>query len=79
MQKLKFLNDIPMRVIVEYGQKTITVKDFLDFKPGYVIEFEKSVGDQFIVYINNSPIAKAEVVTIGDQLAVRLTEILTKK
>lgn len=78
-QNLDLLLDIPLKVTVELGKATRTVKDILDLSPGSIIELDKLAGEHVDILINNKPIAKGEVVVIDENFGVRVTEILSQR
>ena len=43
---------------------------------GSVLELDRSVGELMDVKINNTVIAKGEVVTVGDKLGISVVEIV---
>ena len=75
---LAFINDIPILLVGVFGERTINVRSFLDFKPGYVLELDKLAGEPIDLYMNGTFIAKGEVIIINEKFGVRLTDIVEK-
>ncbi|WP_053960257.1 flagellar motor switch protein FliN [Sulfobacillus thermosulfidooxidans] len=71
-----FLWDVPMDVEVVLGSTDLSVQDVLEIGPGSVIELERAYGEPVDVYLNGRIVAKGEVVIIGEQFGVKITEIL---
>jgi len=73
---LEMLLDIGLQVTVELGRTKMTIRDVLSLGPGTVVELNRVAGEPVDILINGKPIAKGEVVVIGDMFGVRVTDIL---
>jgi flagellar motor switch protein FliN/FliY len=73
---IDFLWDLPMNVEVILGHTDLSVQDVLDIGPGSVVELERAYGEPVDVYLNDRLVAKGEVVIVGEQFGVKITEIL---
>jgi flagellar motor switch protein FliN/FliY len=58
------------------GTAKMQVCDLLKLKRGSIVELERRVGDPVDIYVNNRLIAKGEVVSVDDKLAITLTEVI---
>ena len=67
---------IPISMTVEVGSTSLKLRDLLRLSQGSVIELDRSVGELMDVKINNTVIAKGEVVTVGDKLGISVVEIV---
>jgi len=76
---IDLLMDVSLRVSVELGRATLSVRDALNMAPGNVVELDKLAGDPVDVLVNGRLIAKGEVVVVDDQFGVRITEIVSPK
>jgi flagellar motor switch protein FliN/FliY len=74
---LDMLLDINLRVSVELGRTTMTIREVLNLGPGTVIELDRLAGEPVDISINGKPIAKGEVVVIGDMFGVRVIDIIS--
>ncbi len=70
------LMDVPLKLTVELGRTTRTVKEILALAPGSVVELDKLSGEAVDILVNEKLIAKGEVVVIDENFGVRITEIL---
>ena len=61
---------------VEVGTTSLKLRDLLRLSQGSVLELDRSVGELMDVKINNTIIAKGEVVTVGDKLGISVVEIV---
>ncbi len=77
--RLKMLYDIPLEISVELGRTRMTLKQILDMDIGSIIELEKLTGEPVDVLVNGKLIARGEVVAIGENFGVRITEIVSQK
>lgn len=71
-----FILDIPVTIVAEIGQATISVRDLLSLDVNSVVELDKSTGEPVDILANNRLVAKGEVVVFGEKFAVRITEFL---
>ena len=67
---------IPISMTVEVGSTSLKLRDLLRLSQGCVLELDRSVGELMDVKINNTVIAKGEVVTVGDKLGISVVEIV---
>ena len=70
------LMDVDLRMTVELGSTTRTVREVLDINAGAVIELDQLAGEPVAILVNRKPIARGEVVVIDDNFGVRVTEIV---
>ena len=76
VENLKVLENIDVELPVEVGRTEITIRDLLRLNEGSVVELERLAGDPLDILINNTKIAKGEVVMIGERFGVRFGEIV---
>ena len=76
IENLKVLENIDVELTVEVGMTEITIRDLLRLNEGSVVELERLAGDPLDILINNTKIAKGEVVMIGERFGVRFGEIV---
>ncbi len=73
--KLSMILDVPLKLLVELGRTRKTIGDLLDLGKGSIVELDKFASEPVDIYINGKSIAKGEIVVIGDNYGVRITEI----
>ena len=76
IENLKVLENLDVELTVEVGRTEITIRDLLRLNEGSVVELERLAGDPLDILINNTKIAKGEVVMIGERFGVRFGEIV---
>ncbi len=73
---VKFLFDVPMTVEAILGSTEVSIKDVLEIAPGSVVELDKAYGEPVDIYLNGRLVARGDVVIVGEQFGVKITEIL---
>ncbi|WOC31262.1 MULTISPECIES: flagellar motor switch protein FliN [Caproicibacterium] len=73
------LMNVPLEVSVEIGKTRRPIKEIADFGQGTVIELEKQAGAPVDIIVNGQLLAHGDVVVIGDNFGVRITEIVGTK
>jgi flagellar motor switch protein FliN len=69
------LKGVRLTVSAELGKCVMPVREVLELKRGSVITLNKIAGEMTDIYVNGLPLARGEVVVIGDTLHVRIGEI----
>ena len=75
-ENLKVLENIDVMLTVEVGRTEITIRDLLRLNEGSVVELDRLAGDPLDIMVNNTKIAKGEVVMGGERFGVRFGEIV---
>lgn len=76
---LKALENIKVRMTVEVGRTEITIRELLRLSEGSVVELDRLAGDPLDILVNGTPIAKGEVVIIGERFGIRFGDIVDPK
>lgn len=77
-QGLNLLQDIELTITVELGRTTLTLSEILELKAQSVIKLERLAGEPVDVFVNNSKVARGEVVVLDENFGVRILEIVPK-
>lgn len=75
-ESVEFVWDVPMTVEAILGSTEVTVRDVLEIGPGSVVELDRAYGEPVDVFLNGRLVARGDVVVIGDNFGVKITEIL---
>lgn len=70
------IGGIEVTLTVELGRTTLTVADLLDLTAGRQIELDRAAHDPIDLRANGRLVARAELVTTGDDVGVRIIEIV---
>jgi len=73
---LDLILDIDLNVSVELGKVKMPVKELLQLGQGSIVELAKSVGEPLDIYVNNTLIAKGEVVILDEKFGIRVSDII---
>jgi flagellar motor switch protein FliN/FliY len=74
---LDMLRDVEMEVTVEIGRTRITVRELLGLAPGQVVELDRAAGSPADLLVNGTLLARGEIVVVGENFGIRITEILS--
>ena len=77
IQNLDFILDIPLKVTVELGRTSVSIKELLQIGQGSVLELDKLAGETLEILVNGKLVAKGEVVVVNEKFGVRVTDILS--
>ena len=69
------LADVPVIVEVRLGCKRTTLEAVTKLEIGNIVPLDRAAGETFDVYIGDMLLATAEVVTVENQLAIRITDL----
>lgn len=75
-ENLRLLENIGVKLSVEVGRTELTIRDLLRLSEGSVIELDRLAGDPLDVMVNGTPIAKGEVVMVGERFGIRFGQII---
>ena len=73
---LDVLQNIPVTLSVEVGRTGMQIRDLLKLSEGSVIELGRVAGESIDILVNNTVIARGEVVVVNERYGVRLTQVL---
>ncbi|NMB02627.1 MAG: flagellar motor switch phosphatase FliY [Firmicutes bacterium] len=71
------IRDIPVQVRAILGRTRMSIDNILRLGPGHIMELESLHGEPIELFANDTLIARGEVVVVGEQFGVRITEIAT--
>lgn len=73
---LAMLADVHLEVTAELGRTKLRVSELLSLEPGSVIGLEREAGSPVELLVNGTLFARAEVIVVDNQYAVRITELV---
>ena len=76
-QDINLILDIPIDLSVELGRTKMAIKDLLNLTQGSVIALDGLAGEPLDILINGYLIAQGEIVVVGDNYGIRITDIIT--
>jgi flagellar motor switch protein FliN/FliY len=72
---IDLIRDIPVQVRAILGRTKMSIDNILRLGPGHIMELESLHGEPIDLYANDTLIARGEVVVVGEQFGIRITEI----
>jgi flagellar motor switch protein FliN len=73
---IDLIRDVQLRVSVELGHATLSVREVLALGNGSVVELDRLAGEPVDVLVNDQLIARGEVVIVDESFGVRISEIV---
>lgn len=70
------LNEVPVTITAVLGQKKVDVATLIGMQAGTIIEIDRKVGEAIDLHVNDTLVARGELVIVDDALGVTLTEII---
>jgi len=75
MSESTSIEGMEVPIIVQLGQRSMTVRDVIDLAPGSIIELPMKVEDELSLYVSNKPIGQGTAVKIGENFGIQITFI----
>ncbi|RPJ69714.1 MAG: hypothetical protein EHM24_17760 [Acidobacteria bacterium] len=76
-RNLGVILDIDLPVVVRFAQANLTLQALARMGPGSVVRLERAPDDPVEVLVNGRVIARGQVVVVGGNYGVRITEVRT--
>ncbi len=74
-RNVDLIREIPVKIRAVLGRTHMPIDSILKLGPGHIMELETLDGEPIDVFANDTLIAKGEVVVVGEQFGIRITEI----
>lgn len=71
----EYLLEVRLTVSAEIGRVQMPVRQVMAMSPGALIELQRNASEPVDILANGHCIARGEIVVIGDQFGVRITEL----
>src|SRR5262245_42634054 len=75
--EMDVLLDIPVTISVELGRVKLPLENVTQFAPGMLVELPRIASEPVDLLVNGTPVARAEVVTVGEKYGVRIVELVS--
>jgi flagellar motor switch protein FliN/FliY len=72
---LRLLSGVNVELTVELGRSRLPMQDLLTLAPGAVVELDRPADATVDILVNGTVVARGEVVVVGGEFGVRITEI----
>lgn len=74
---LDIMLDVPITLIFEVGRTSITIQELLALAPGSVVELKHVSVDSLDIMVDDTVIAKGEIIAMKEKFGVRFGEVVT--
>ena len=74
--QLELIQNVAVNVSVEVGRSSLRIRDLLRLGQGSVVELDRVAGEPLDVCVNNTVIARGEVVLVNERYGIRLTPVV---
>lgn len=74
---LDLVIDVALKLTVEIGGSKLLLRDVLQLGKGSVVELDRESGEPADIFVNGRLIAKGDVTTVDDRIAVRIVEVVS--
>ncbi|MBM4212714.1 MAG: flagellar motor switch protein FliN [Gammaproteobacteria bacterium] len=74
--QLDLIQNVAVSISVEVGRSSLRIRDLLRLGQGSVIELDRVAGEPLDVCVNNTVIARGEVVLVNERYGIRLTQVV---
>lgn len=68
------IDTIPVTLVFELGERTISVGELRQIQPGYTFDMETALEKPVTIKANGKAIGKGDMVQVGDRIGVRIIE-----
>ena len=75
----EMIREVHLELSVSFGDTVMPLADVLKLSSGAIIELNRSVSDPVEVLVNDSVIARGDVVVVDGNYGVRITEIVSRR
>ena len=72
------LNSIPVSISVELGRKKLKISELMELQKGAVVPLDSLAGEPLQVFVNDTLLAKGDIVLIDEKYGIKLTHIVPK-
>jgi len=76
-RNLNLILDVPLKLSVLLGRTKKNINDILSLGPGSIVELEKMAEEPVDILVNDTLIARGEVVAVNEYFGVRITNIIS--
>jgi len=74
--QLELIQNVAVNVSVEVGRSSLRIRDLLRLGQGSVVELDRVAGEPLDVCVNNTVIARGDVVLVNERYGIRLTQVV---
>jgi len=72
-------NDVEVELDAKLGRVSLSIRQLMDLKAGAVLELDLKINDLVDLRLNQSTVARGEIVAVGDHFGVRIVQVAQLK
>jgi len=77
--KLEAVMDVDLPLVVRFGRTVLPLRSLVDLGPGSIVDMGRSPDDPVELLVGERVIAKGEVVIVGGNYGLRITELMNAR
>jgi flagellar motor switch protein FliN/FliY len=70
---------VPLHVTAQLGGTSLTIEEILTLGTGAIVDLNRSAGGPIDLLVNDKVIARGEIVAVGENFGVRITELVANR
>jgi flagellar motor switch protein FliN/FliY len=74
--QLDIIQNVAVNISVEVGRSSLRIRDLIRLGQGSVVELDRVAGEPLDLCVNNTVIARGEIVLVNDRYGIRLTQVV---
>jgi flagellar motor switch protein FliN/FliY len=70
---------VPLHVTAQLGGCTMAIEDILKLGAGAIVDLNRAAGGPIDLLVNDRVVARGEIVAVGENFGVRITELVANR
>jgi flagellar motor switch protein FliN/FliY len=70
---------VPLHVTAQLGGTSLTIEEILKLGSGAIVDLNRAAGGPIDLLVNDKVIARGEIVAVGENFGVRITELVANR
>jgi flagellar motor switch protein FliN/FliY len=70
---------VPLHVTAELGGCKMTIEEVLRLGTGSILDLHRPAGGPIDLLVNDKVVARGDIVAVGENFGVRITELVTQR
>jgi flagellar motor switch protein FliN len=70
---------VPLHVTAQLGGCTMTIEEILKLGAGAIVDLNRAAGGPIDLLVNDRVVARGEIVAVGENFGVRITELVANR
>jgi flagellar motor switch protein FliN/FliY len=70
---------VPLQITAQLGACTLTIEEILKLGAGAIVDLNRAAGSPIDLLVNDKVVARGEIVALGENFGVRITELVANR